>query len=453
MLDKVKIIFNKVGIDKAIAFTILSKIIQALGGLISLVLITRFLTLTEQGFFFTFGSILAIQIFFELGLSGIITQFVAHENAKLVWINKFSLTGSAESSSRLSYLLRFTIKWFGIMSVFLLIILLTSGYYFFDEVNNKNSGVDWKIPWIILSFNTSLTLVFSPILAFLEGLGRIKHVSQIRLYQQIVQLVLFVLFLFLGLRLFSGPLAAILSFCILPVGIFAGSEFQILKTIWNKIGVWRVSYRSEIFPYQWKIALSWISGYFIFQLFNPIIFATEGPEVAGKMGMTLAVLNAILSFSLSFMTTKVSVFSEMISKKQFVQLDFLFKKTLIQSTILNVLAVFFLFICIYYFSDYVIGDKKLGDRFLEMQSMIFMMIPIILNHLVGSWATYLRCHKKEPMLLQSIVIGILVLFSIVKLGQRYGVIGMTFGYMILSLVGFLWAYFIFVIKRKQWHEG
>ena len=34
-------------------------------------------------------------------------------------------------------------------------------------------------------------------------------------------------------------------------------------------------------------------GYFIFQLFNPVLFATEGAVVAGQMGMTLAALNGI----------------------------------------------------------------------------------------------------------------------------------------------------------------
>ncbi|MFK2504393.1 hypothetical protein ACIXPB_19920, partial [Bacteroides fragilis] len=89
-----------------------------------------------------------------------------------------------------------------------------------------------------------------------------------------------------------------------------------------------MDYKTEIFPYQWKIALSWISGYFIFQLFNPVLFATEGAVIAGQMGMTLAALNGIQSLSLSWMTTKIPLYSGLIAQKQYRQLDIIFNRTL-----------------------------------------------------------------------------------------------------------------------------
>src|SRR5208283_6098922 len=98
----------------------------------------------------------------------------------------------------------------------------------------------------------------------------------------------------------------------------------LLKNIWQQFGVERVSYKREIFPYQWKIAISWISGYFIFQLFNPILFATEGAVMAGKMGMTLVVLNGIFSLSFSWMSTKVPLYSNLIAQKKYRDLDHIF---------------------------------------------------------------------------------------------------------------------------------
>ena len=72
-------IASKIGMDKAILFTVMARIFQGVGGIISVLLVATCLTGVEQGFYYTFGSILAIQIFFELGLGTIITQFVAHE--------------------------------------------------------------------------------------------------------------------------------------------------------------------------------------------------------------------------------------------------------------------------------------------------------------------------------------------------------------------------------------
>jgi hypothetical protein len=238
-----------------------------------------------------------------------------------------------------------------------------------------------------------------------------------------------------------------------PLWILIGNTKNLLIFIWKKIDIYTVNYKLEIFPYQWKIALSWVSGYFIFQLFNPVLFAKEGPILAGQMGMTLAVLNAILMFTLSWVTTKVPVFSSLIAKKDYAQLDSLFNRVLIQSTVLNVLGLtfFLLIISVLRYSEIKIGEKSFSDRFLPSIPMLLMMVPILLNHILTSWATYLRCHKKEPMLIQSISVGILCSFSTILLGKYFGVIGMTLGYMLITCISFIWTYIIFNKKKNDWH--
>ena len=178
MIKLIKKGSSKIGIDGAIAFTVLSRVIQAAGGVVTLLFVAKCLTKVEQGYYYTFGSILAIQIFFELGLSNIITQFVAHENAHLIWNDRTSFSGSDESSSRLASLLRFTVKWFGVIALLLFFGLLIAGYVFFNKFGKENVDVSWQMPWMILSITTSLSLMVSPLLAFFEGLGRVKEVAR-----------------------------------------------------------------------------------------------------------------------------------------------------------------------------------------------------------------------------------------------------------------------------------
>ena len=111
-------------------------------------------------------------------------------------------------------------------------------------------------------------------------------------------------------------------------------ELPFMKYIDDKINLTasqtdteKVNYKIEIFPMQWKIAISWVGGYFIFQLFNPVLFATEGPIVAGQMGMTLSILNAVLALSYAWVSTKVPVFSGFIARREFFKLDKLFNST------------------------------------------------------------------------------------------------------------------------------
>jgi hypothetical protein len=200
--------------------------------------------------------------------------------------------------------------------------------------------------------------------------------------------------------------------------------------------------------------LSWVSGYFIFQLFNPVLFVTEGPVIAGKMGMTLAVLNAIYALTFSWLSTKIPVFSKYIALRKYKRLDVLFYRTFKQSAFINGLGLIFFLIVIIILNQYQvkIQNEKISDRFLEFPFLIFMIIPFFLNHLVASWATYLRCYKKEPMLIQSIVIGILCAFSIFYFGYKFGLRGLTLGYMIVSIISIIWAYLIFITKKKEWQR-
>lgn len=444
---------KKLGLDKTITLNVISRIIQGFSGIVILFFIARNLSKAEQGYYFTFASILAIQIFFELGLSGIITQFVAHENAQLNWSYDNIVTGKRESISRLSSLLRLIVKWYAFISIFLLIALIITGFLFFNNLSYKNNIIHWETPWLLLSFFTSISFLFSPILALFEGLEKIYEVIKMRLLQQIINIALTILLFTIGFKLYSAPIASILSFMIVPFWICKKSNWKILKEIWLKKDRWKINYRIEILPFQWKIALSWISGYFIFQLFNPVLFAIEGPAIAGKMGMTLAVLNAIYALTFSWISTKVPIFSKYIALKKFKILDILFFKTLKQSVFLNGTGLLFFFIVLMILDFYKIKlrNESISDRFLGFPYILFMIIPFFFNHLVAAWATYLRCHKKEPMLLQSIVIGLLCAISTIYFGSKFGLFGITLGYLIVSSISLIWGYLIFVNKKKEWH--
>ena len=68
-------------------------------------------------------SLVAVQVFFELGLTNIITQFVAHEYAYVTVENDKSIY-----KSLLSSLLHFCIKWYFYLSILLFFILIIVGW-------------------------------------------------------------------------------------------------------------------------------------------------------------------------------------------------------------------------------------------------------------------------------------------------------------------------------------
>lgn len=443
-------LLNKIGMDGAIFYTSLAKTISALSGIITVFFIAKFLTGIEQGFYYTFGSILSIQLFFELGLNGIITQYAAHEFSNLSWDSKTKLSGSDIHLSRLSSLLHFAVKWYPLIAFVLFIILLIVGIFFFKSFNESGSSVDWIFPWIILSFSTSIAFLLNPVLAFIEGLGKVKYIAQIRLIQQFITAIMIWTTLIFNAKLYSIGISTCIGLIVVFLILYISPYSKLLLNIWQSLGKEVIHYRREIFPYQWKIAFSWVSGYFIFQLFNPVLFATSGATIAGQMGMTIVVLNGIFGLSFSWISTKIPLFSSLIALKDYVKLDIIFDKTLRQSVFINILGL-----TVFLISIYILRYLRLplGDRLLPYFPLILMMIPILMNQFISSWATYLRCHKQEPFLIPSIVGAITMTFSTLILGNYFGAVGMAMGYCIITFfVGLLWGFYIFKTKKREWHE-
>ncbi len=453
MNQKLVNIAQKIGLDKAIAYSSGSRIIGGLTGVLSVFFITAFLTGVEQGFYYTFGSILALQVFFELGLTGIMTQYVAHEASHLQLNSNHEYEGEDKYRSRLSSLVHFCVRWYAVLALIVFFFLLIVGFLFFGSYGKEHAGVSWLFPWMIICVNTALNVFQSPFISIFTGLGKIKEMSKIGFYQQLIVPVNW-LGLILGFKLYVLGITGLISILIWQCYVWKTGLARIIVNLWRYRITERVSYMKEIFPYQWKIALSWVSGYFIFQLFNPVLFATEGPVVAGQMGMTLTALNSIRSLSDSWMNTKIPLYSKLIALKDYFTLDSLFNKTLKQmfSISLVLLVSFFLLIMILNITQFKFGEHVLADRFLRYWPLIFMMFSVCIQQFVSSWAMYLRCHKQEPFLVLSICNGIACLCSTFILGNLYGLYGITIGYLLINVMIAPWAYNIYKTKRQEWHQ-
>lgn len=452
--DLIKKSASYIGMDGAIAYSSGSRIIAGLTGVLSVFFITTFLTGVEQGFYYTFGSILALQVFFELGLTGIMTQFVAHEVSHLSLNNSFEYEGEQRYKSRLASLVQFCVKWYVVLALVVFIFLLIVGYVYFNRYGAEHEEVNWEAPWLLICLGTAIKLFQSPFNSILMGIGKVKEMSKIGFWQQIIIPVSVWVGLACGIKLYVVGISYLLSVIIWHLFVQKAGLIKLLINLWKEKVSEKVSYLKEIFPFQWKIALSWISGYFIFQLFNPVLFATEGAVVAGQMGMTLTAINAIQAFSMSWINTKVPLYSQLIARKDYNQLDTVFNRTLKQMTrvCFALLVAFFAVIWLLNLTQFKLGGNVLAERFLPYLPMFFVAMPMYLQQYTYSWATYLRCHKQEPFLVNSVVTGVASCISTFVFGKLYGLYGITIGYFAISLFVFPWGYWIYKTKKKEWHQ-
>ena len=170
--------------------------------------------------------------------------------------------------------------------------------------------------------------------------------------------------------------------------------------------------------------------------------------------MTLTALNGVQSLTQSWINTKVPKMSGLIAQKDYKNLDSLFAKTMKQMLLIGTLAILCFVAVIYLIQSQGITflGMDIGNRFLPIIPLSLMawsswtMVPI------SPWATYLRCHKKEPLLLNSVVMGILCCLSTVTLGYKYGLYGITIGFAALRIISLSWIYHTYKTKKREWHN-
>lgn len=124
-------IIRMLGVDKAIRYVIFGKIISVLTGLLLIMLISHYLSKDAQGYYYTFNSVVALQIIFELGLSTVIIQFASHEMSALKYdYSERDIIGESKNKQRYLSLFRLAIKWYAVIALLIILIVGPIGYVF-----------------------------------------------------------------------------------------------------------------------------------------------------------------------------------------------------------------------------------------------------------------------------------------------------------------------------------
>lgn len=438
------------GLDRAIVFTVIARFWSAISGIVTVLLIARALTPNEQGYYYTFSSLVALQIVFELGFSFVILQLAAHERARLRIQSDGVILGDVVAHSRLASVLQKAVRWYTTGAVLMGTVLLPAGFYFFSAHRQPGVPVSWRLPWIAVVLTTTITFQIDPLFAFLEGCGRIPQVARTRLAQAIAGSVMAWIALGLHHGLFA-PAMFISGQAIAGCFFLFSQRTLLLPLLRHNTTGNMVSWRREIWPFQWRIAISWLCGYFIFQLFNPVLFAYRGANEAGRMGMSLSIASALGTVAIAWINTKASPFGALVARREYAALDRIFFRTLWQSVFLLAVGTAMMLLCLVYVERHF---PHLAARVLPSPIFALLLITALCNHFVFSEAIYLRAHKREPFLLVSIAVGVLTACSTLLMAGSWGALGVALGYFCTSgIFGLAFGTYIFVTKRRQWHQA
>ena len=252
-------------LDNSTRLVLLYRAWQAGAGLCTLGLVLHLLSPIEQGFYYTYASIAALQVFLDAGLSAALIQVAAHTFSTMSWSRQRQIEG--QDQSIFYALIRKSSIWYLIASLVFLLIAAPAGIIFLSS-NASLAPPHWQLNWILLVIATALSLVMVPFMSILEGTGLVTEVYSIRLLQAVAGSLGTWWLLWKGYGLLAICINPLMAFIISAISLSLRYKF-IIRDVWKAKSA-SFSWGEHVWPYQWRIGLSWLSGYLLVQIHTPL---------------------------------------------------------------------------------------------------------------------------------------------------------------------------------------
>jgi hypothetical protein len=399
---------------------LLSRSVSVLLGPVITVAVGLFFSPVLQGYYYLFASIAAAANFFEAGISTAIIQFAAHEASNLKLDLNGSISGTEQAKRRLASTFRFALKWYSFAALIAVSCIGGIGGFF---LAGRTDNIEWLLPFSVLVISLGLNLALQPFFVLLEGVGKVSYAYRCRTVSAIATMLTRFGMVVGGVGLMAMPIPAIIG---VIVGLFLLLPARkIFLSILKVDDQGALDWRSEIWPFQSKIAISWMAGYFTVAMFTPVLMTVAGPAEAGQVGMTVALFSGCTALAASFIQAHAPALGGHASAGSWSQLNALF----LAKAKLSVGVAAALVACITLGFGFLKAlHLQIADRVVGISALIFFALGFLAYHCEGVLAFYIRAQKREPYFVLEII-GALVIFPCtVFLGRAMGSLGVAVGF-------------------------
>jgi len=438
--DALRRLASRLGIDFHVAYALVSKLWMVIAGAGTVILIPRYLSETSQGYYYTFSAILGVLVFFELGLNQVIAQIAAHDAAHIERDKAGRLLSGERGLARLRALLHFIYTWSRWAATLFVLAILPLGVMFFQR-HGVLPIIEWIKPWAILVLFAAANLFQASRLAFMEGLGLVGQIARLRLAQSMIGYLTMWVVLITTKSLYAAVVVPAISAIGTALWLrFSDNPIRGLMATSSNAGACLISWREEILPLQWRIALSWISSFFIYQAFVPMAFASQGAAEAGQLGLGLNVFTAITTVAMSWVMSRSPRFATLVAQQQRDELRATFRHAFRHSFAAIVLLVVMVILAIWLVN---VLDWQIARRVPSLGVTAALGCAAIGNSAIFAMANFMHAHKQDPLAIPSAVTAILVIFA-AYYGMQVSVLAAIAAYAaIICLLFVPWTFTLF----------
>lgn len=441
-------LFRSAGVSRAVAYGVLARATAAAAALGSTVLIAATFAPELQGYYYTFQNLLALQVFAEMGVGLVVAQFASHEWAALRLESDGSIAGDPGALSRLVSIGRGALAWYAGAAAVVAAGVAAVGWAFFAGRGGEDVG--WRGPWTALCLFGGLRLAGLPFAFLLEGCNQVADAHFFRCISALAGGTALVAALALGGGLWA-PAAGAAAEALWGLAYFGGARRRFARQFLARPAGPAVSWRREILPLQARTALSWMSGFFCFQFFGPVLFRAQGPEAAGRWGMTWSMLLLVTSVATLWVSTRVPQFGVWIARRDFGELDRGFRRAAALSVAVAAAGAGAVLAAVALAGRL---GHPVAERLLPPGPTALLALSVLLIQLPAAQGFYLRAHRREPLAALSVTQAVLTAALTLALAPRGGPAAVALGHLaVVALVVLPATALIWRRCRRDWHAA
>lgn len=414
---------------------------QAFFGFLTALLLIKYVPPRELGFYYAFVNLVSIYSFLDFGLVGLLVQ-ISSRYFSLLSIRRV-ISGARESQDFLA-IMRWLDAYYTKLA-FIFLLLIPIGILYFISSKSNQGELFWIEPWVVLVIFVSFSIRINPMLSVLEGIGKIRETYLLRFLAVLSGSLISWILIVMGHPLFAAGAMPASLFLLGYIVIKRNYSFIFFQHKSKKNSV-KKKWKTEIFSQQLKNVPIFIASNLFLTGPTLIAFYLNGPEIAGRLGLTLVFFNMISLIASSSITSKIPRITKLISinSTRFAINFFLsnFNKTLL----FNFIGYLIFILIITY-----MNHPLISNRFLEAHEMLLIAISSFINQLIYLLNVYFRSKATQIMVWQyflSTLIGLILGFYF---GQKYGSFGilasMALIYCVICLP-FCYIFFLKIVSQR-----
>jgi hypothetical protein len=355
----------------------------------------------ELGFFFSFLSFGALIQLGDFGLSYAVLQTAG------------SLAGTGRLDE-IPSLARRARVWNLTVSLLMTIVVaaIATATFSAKTLRPTSATITYVGPFAAYLAAVFVNQLTMPALALREGCGKITQVWTLRLVQEWVASIGCLIALAAGGGLWSLAVLAGARATVAAVWVQVGD--RIPRATGDRFP--QARWWSDVWPFQWKIALSSLSGYFIFRAFAPIVLLEQGAVAAGRFGLAISLMNLLIAVSSAWPLSQAARYAAMNAAGRFDELRHDFPRMVAASTLL---ACFAAAAGVAAITQAARLGVAVAMKLPDPTTTALVIAAAVFHHVVSCFAVFLRAEGREPLLIASVagsIVTVLAIWAAAHLG-------------------------------------